>query len=324
METISKLIEAMSQDDSRKLFVAGLSDSVTEDVLRALCEAAGANAVDISIPKDRATGRPRGFGFVTLESEEHATIARDALDGAMQGDRPLSVRPFRSEGRPERGDRPPPRGDARGGPPGDRPMRGPAGNTDDRTLYIGNLPYEATREGLEGWLSTNGVEDVERVHLPLNELGKARGFGFVTLRSAESAAPAVEQLNQQDFGGRPISVSVARGRGDRPPPGAPRGVGDRGPRPERRGPPGAGPGGGGPSGGGGPPMNWGEEQAFLEARRSGRRKDATKAVAGGDKDKKRKKRRGASASSSGSSSTGGEKEFRSPRNWNDVEAWDDD
>jgi hypothetical protein len=71
-------------------------------------------------------------------------------------------------------------------------------------------------------------------------------------------------------------------------------------------------------------MNWGEEQAFLEARRSGRRKDATKADAGGDKDKKRKKRRGASASSSGSSSTGGEKEFRSPRNWNDVEAWDDD
>src|SRR5215213_951241 len=48
-------------EDSRKLFVAGLPDSITEDVLRQLFEATGGNVVEVSLPKDRATGRPRGL-----------------------------------------------------------------------------------------------------------------------------------------------------------------------------------------------------------------------------------------------------------------------
>ena len=46
-------------EDSRKLFVAGLPDSITEDVLRQLFEATGGTVVEVSLPKDRATGRPR-------------------------------------------------------------------------------------------------------------------------------------------------------------------------------------------------------------------------------------------------------------------------
>src|SRR6185312_13053108 len=98
-------------EDSRKLFVAGLPDSITEDVLRQLFEATGGTVVEVSVPRDRTTGRPRGFGFVTLSTEEEAHAARDVLDGSMQSGRSISVRPFQAA--------PPKRGE--GGPPGPGP-----------------------------------------------------------------------------------------------------------------------------------------------------------------------------------------------------------
>src|SRR6187397_2582012 len=103
-------------EDSRKLFVAGLPDSITEEVLRNLFEATGGSVVEVSLPKDRATGRPRGFGFVTLATSEEATSARESLDGSFQAGKSISVRPFQAE---------PPRREAGvigapriGGPPG--------------------------------------------------------------------------------------------------------------------------------------------------------------------------------------------------------------
>jgi RNA recognition motif-containing protein len=52
----------MSTEDERKLFVAGLPDSMTEDVLRQLFEATGGTVVNVTLPKHRDTGRPRGPG----------------------------------------------------------------------------------------------------------------------------------------------------------------------------------------------------------------------------------------------------------------------
>jgi RNA recognition motif-containing protein len=85
----------MANEDARKLFVAGLPDSITEDVLRTLFEATGGTVSEISLPKDRATGRPRGFGFVTLSTSEEAQTARDSLDGSIQAGKSISVRPFK-------------------------------------------------------------------------------------------------------------------------------------------------------------------------------------------------------------------------------------
>ena len=41
----------------------------------------------MSLPKDRQTGRPRGFGFVTLSTSGEAQSARDALDGVRSRER---------------------------------------------------------------------------------------------------------------------------------------------------------------------------------------------------------------------------------------------
>ena len=106
----------MATEDARKLFVAGLPESITEDVLRQLFEATGGKVVDVSLPRDRNTGRPRGFGFVTFATAEEAVGARSALDGSLQAGRAISVRPFSSE--------PPRRGE--GGPPEPAEHRAPA------------------------------------------------------------------------------------------------------------------------------------------------------------------------------------------------------
>ena len=79
-------------NDEAKLFVAGLPDSISEDVLKQIFEATGGSVVNVSLPKDRATGRPRGFGFVTLSTPAEAQLARDALDGVWIGDEILTER----------------------------------------------------------------------------------------------------------------------------------------------------------------------------------------------------------------------------------------
>jgi RNA recognition motif-containing protein len=199
----------MSTEDARKLFVAGLPDSISEDVLRQLFEATGGNVVDVSIPRDRATGRPRGFGFVTLATTEEATAARDALDGSVQAGKSISVRPFQAE--------PPRRSDApRPGPVVGSPSGGPLAGG-DRTLYVGNLPYDATEEELNAIIAATGAGEVARVNLPIDPDGRKRGFGFVTMGSVEAARAALDALNGAEMRGRRLIVNIAHPKGEGPP-----------------------------------------------------------------------------------------------------------
>jgi RNA recognition motif-containing protein len=226
----------MSSDEA-KLFVAGLPDSMSEEALKQVFEATGGTVVNVSLPKDRATGRPRGFGFVTLSTPAQAQAARDALDGSLHGGRSISVRPFQAE---------PPRRDGSAGPGGPRSGsptggRGAGPGAPDRTLYVGNLPYDCTQQELEELVSgvAGGPGSVVRVHLPTDPDGRKRGFGFVTMSSSEVAKTAAEALAAAMLRGRPLKVNIAHPKGDRPP-GPPAGERFMG------GPPSGIPGGGGP------------------------------------------------------------------------------
>jgi nucleolin len=196
----------MSAEDDRKLFVAGLPESITETVLRQIFEAAGATVVDVSLPKDRATGRPRGFGFVTLGAADQAAAVRSALDGSIQSGRSISVRPFNSE--------PPKRGEGR--PEGGGPSGPGGGGGEDRTLYVGNLPYETTPQEVEAFFKEHNVEGVARVHLPSGPDGRLRGFGFVTMANGEAANQAITGLRDADFRGRRLTVNIAHPKGSGP------------------------------------------------------------------------------------------------------------
>lgn len=284
----------MSTEDERKLFIAGLPDSMTEDVLRQLFEATGGTVVNVTLPKHRDTGRPRGFGFVTLATSEQAAAARDQLDGSLQEGRSISVRPFQSE---------PPRRDATSVAPGPA-----SGNTGDRTLYVGNLPYDAAQTDLETVFNEVGVTPVVRIHLPVGPDGRMRGFGFVTMGSAEAANAAITALRGVEMKGRALMVNIAHPRGDRPP-GAPGdrpsyGGGGYGGGPPRSGPPSG--GGGYPDFAPGPPPELG--------RGGGERRAGPPPGPATDWDKKKKKK--------GKLDQGGAKKGReNKKDWKD---WDDD
>jgi RNA recognition motif-containing protein len=103
-------------------------------------------------------------------------------------------------------------------------------------LFIGNLPYAASEAELRQHLSSVG--EPAQVVLPVDrETGRPRGFAFVDYADRAVAEAAIKQFDQQPFKGRPLAVSEARPREDRPA-GAPRPGGySSGPRP-------GGPGGG--------------------------------------------------------------------------------
>jgi len=205
-------------NEEAKLFVAGLPDSISEEVLKQLFEATGGKVLSVSLPKDRMTGRPRGFGFVTLATPQEAQAARDALYGSMQAGKSISVRPFQAE--PPRRDGAGPGGPrlGGGGPPNAGGPRGPGGpqQAPDRTLYVGNLPYDATVEEVQTLVNGVAPDGVVRVHLPMDADGRKRGFGFVTMASSEAAKTAADALRTAELRSRRLIVNLAHPKGERP------------------------------------------------------------------------------------------------------------
>jgi RNA recognition motif-containing protein len=98
------------------------------------------------------------------------------------------------------------------------PSAGPPQQAPDRTLYVGNLPYDCSQPEVETLInSVCGEGSVVRVHLPMDADGRKRGFGFVTMASSEGAKTAADQLKNADLRGRRLIVNIAHPKGDRPP-----------------------------------------------------------------------------------------------------------
>src|SRR6201996_9231589 len=75
-------------------------------------------------------------------------------------------------------------------------------------IYVGNLPFSATEAEIRTLFSQHGT--VESVSLPTDrETGRPRGFGFVEMSQAD-ASRAIQALNGQDLGGRPLRVNEAQ------------------------------------------------------------------------------------------------------------------
>jgi cold-inducible RNA-binding protein len=75
---------------STKLFVGNLSFDTTENDLQDAFAAHG-TVTEANLMMDRATGRPRGFAFITMSTPEEAQKAIDALNGSNVGGRALTV-----------------------------------------------------------------------------------------------------------------------------------------------------------------------------------------------------------------------------------------
>ncbi len=75
---------------SKKLYVGNLSYNTTEATLRSLFAEFG-EIQSVSVITDRETGRPRGFAFVEMTTEEAAQASIAGLNGKMVDSREIKV-----------------------------------------------------------------------------------------------------------------------------------------------------------------------------------------------------------------------------------------
>jgi RNA recognition motif-containing protein len=77
-------------------------------------------------------------------------------------------------------------------------------------IYVGNLPFSSTEEEVRKLFEEHG--EIETLNLVNDRYtGRFRGFGFVEMDD-DAAKAAIEALDGQDFGGRPLRVNEARSR----------------------------------------------------------------------------------------------------------------
>jgi RNA recognition motif-containing protein len=81
-----------------------------------------------------------------------------------------------------------------------------------RRLYVGNLSFEVSEEGLRALFGhAGGVEHAEIIKDRWT--GVSRGFGFVDMITEEDAQCAIAELNGSDKTGRSLRVAFARPKG---------------------------------------------------------------------------------------------------------------
>ncbi|XP_063402844.1 cleavage stimulation factor subunit 2 tau variant-like isoform X1 [Mytilus trossulus] len=84
----------------------------------------------------------------------------------------------------------------------------------NRSVFVGNIPYEATEEKLKEIFAQAGPVVSFRLVYD-RETGKPKGYGFCEYQDIETAQSSMRNLNNYDFNGRPLRVGVAAGEQNR-------------------------------------------------------------------------------------------------------------
>lgn len=177
--------------EESKLYVGNLSwGTESEDLREIFSEFGEVQQADVVMDPN---GRSRGFGFVTMSAPAEAVAATEALNSTE------------IDGRTVRVDKVLPPGADR--PVRERRERTPKYNSPNR-LYVGNLPWKFDDYDLEDAFAEFG-EIVDAKVMYDRDDGRSRGFGFVTLASADSVDEAISALDGADVDGRQIRVNRA-------------------------------------------------------------------------------------------------------------------
>uniref|UniRef100_H3DHH9 Cleavage stimulation factor, 3' pre-RNA, subunit 2 n=1 Tax=Tetraodon nigroviridis TaxID=99883 RepID=H3DHH9_TETNG len=88
------------------------------------------------------------------------------------------------------------------------PDRDPAVDRSLRSVFVGNIPYEATEEQLKDIFSEVGLVVSFRLVYD-RETGKPKGYGFCEYQDQETALSAMRNLNGREFSGRALRVDNA-------------------------------------------------------------------------------------------------------------------
>ncbi len=81
-------------------------------------------------------------------------------------------------------------------------------------LFVGNLSFDTTESDLRSLFEACGP--VTEIAIPVDRMtNRPRGFGFVTMATAEAAQAAIQTLAGKSVGGRALTINEARPREER-------------------------------------------------------------------------------------------------------------
>ena len=81
-------------------------------------------------------------------------------------------------------------------------------------IYVGNISFNTTEEGLRELFSQHGQVSSVAI-ITDRETGRSRGFGFVEMSEESEGRAAIAALDGQDFDDRKLTVNEARPRAPR-------------------------------------------------------------------------------------------------------------
>ncbi|NWI16000.1 EPAB protein, partial [Crypturellus soui] len=178
------------------VFIKNLDDSIDNKALYDTFSAFG-NILSCKVVCDE--NGSRGYGFVHFETHEAATRAIETMNGMLLNDRKVFVGHFKS--RKER--------EAEIG----------AKAMEFTNVYIKNFGDDMDDDRLREIFSKFGK--TLSVKVMMDNAGRSKGFGFVNFekheeaQKAESAAPAVADMNGKEINGRLVYVGRAQKRLER-------------------------------------------------------------------------------------------------------------
>ncbi|XP_076887752.1 UBP1-associated protein 2C-like [Bidens hawaiensis] len=182
--SIAEEIKSVASADpaNRKLFVRGLAWNTTTETLCAAFVEHG-EIEEGAVIIDKASGKSRGYGFITYKDIVSARKALKAPSKLIDGR--MAVCTLACEG----------------------VSTTSSSDQAHRKLYIGGLSPETTSEMLLLFFQKHG--DIEEGSVAYDkETNKSRGFGFVTYKTVEAAKKAIDDP-QKILGGRSITVKLA-------------------------------------------------------------------------------------------------------------------
>jgi len=191
--------------DARTVFVSQLVVRAKEKHIKKFFEMAGP-VVDVKLIKDKHSGRSKGFGYVEMKNLEDVQKAlllsgQPFIVGKIQSPFPILVKPSEAEKNYLH--------DATAKKPSTAPvpvLHDPVALGLHR-LHIGNLHINTTEDDLSKLFSPYG--ELRQVHIPRDEAGRSRGYGFVHFLDPSSAHKALTELNGHELGGKSIKLSAA-------------------------------------------------------------------------------------------------------------------
>lgn len=164
-----------------KIFVGGLSRETTSATFSKYFSKYG-ELTDSVIMKDRATGNPRGFGFVTYADPsvvDKVIKDKHVIDGKM-----VEIK------------RTIPRGSAA--------TKGPK----TKKIFVGGIQTSITEDEFKKYFSKFG-KVVDHQIMQDHSTGRSRGFGFVTFDSEQVVEEILSHSNMYELGGKQVEIKKA-------------------------------------------------------------------------------------------------------------------